>query len=482
MLPRARSDAVVAGQRVGIRADVGRTLHVVVAAEDVRAAARHADVAERQLHDARCANERVAGGVLRLPHAPDECGRAVLRHHFGDLVDRRLRHAGHFLALVRRPLRHDVFLDLVHAVDAVVDVLVVLPVVLEDVVEHAEQERDVGARADAHEVIRLRRGAREARLGDDHLRAGFLRVQHVQHRHRVRLGGVAADVQRALRVLHVVVRIRHRAVAPGVRHPGDGRRVADARLVIAVVAAEVRDELAQQVRLLVAVLRAADPEHRVGARFLADLDQLVAELVDRLVPGDLLVLAVDELHRRLQPMVAVAVLADRCALRAVRAEIQRRIEHRLLAHPHAVLDDGVERAADRAVRAHGAMHLALDVGSLIGRLRLAHRAVRQLARERADAGDHARPLQEGAAVHRRDPGTDVPVKSRAGYAGGLGLAREQHDSSPAEDLNQSPLATANTRRAGPTASDARRCVISADVPGLLVSVRFGSVRLGPDVD
>ena len=33
-----------------------------------------------------------------------------------------------------------------------------------------------------------------------------------------------------------------------------------------------------------------------------------------------------------------AVLADRRALRAMRAEVERRIEHRLLPHPHAVLD------------------------------------------------------------------------------------------------------------------------------------------------
>ena len=169
----------------------------------------------------------------------------------------------------------------------------------------------------------------------------------------------AADVHRALGVLHVVVRIGHRAVAPGVGYAGDRGRVADPRLVVAVVRAPERHELAHQVRLLVAVLRAADPEHRVGARFLAQREQLVADLVDRLVPADLLVLAVDELHRRLEPVLAVAVLAHRRALGAMRAEVERRIEHRVLPRPHAVLDGGVDGAADRAVRADGALHLGL---------------------------------------------------------------------------------------------------------------------------
>src|SRR4029079_7406578 len=120
---------------------------------------------------------------------------------------------------------------------------------------------------------------------------------HVQHRYRMRFGRVTAHVYRALRVLHVVVGVRHRAVAPRIRDAGDGGRMADASLVVAVVAAEIRDELAQQVRLLVAMLRAADPEHGIGPRFLADAGELVADFVDRLLPADLLVLAVYELHR-----------------------------------------------------------------------------------------------------------------------------------------------------------------------------------------
>jgi hypothetical protein len=75
------------------------------------------------------------------------------------------------------------------------------------------------------------------------------------------------------------------------------------------------------------------------------------------VPADALVLAVHQLHRVAQAEFAVAVLAQRGALGAVRAQVDGRIEHRLLAHPDAVLDHGVDRAADRAVRADGALDL-----------------------------------------------------------------------------------------------------------------------------
>ena len=203
-------------------------------------------------------------------------------------------------------------------------------------------------------LVGLGRGAREARVDDDQLGAGFLGVQHVQHRDRVRLGGVRADVHRALGVAHVVVRVRHRAVAPRVRDARDRGGVADARLVVAVVAAPQAHPLAQQVGLLVVVLRRADDEDRVGAALLLELEHLGADLVQRLVPRDLLVLVADQLHRRLQAVVAVAVLAQGGALGAVRAEVDRRVEHRLLADPDAVLDHRVDGAADRAVRAHGA--------------------------------------------------------------------------------------------------------------------------------
>ena len=277
----------------------------------------------------------------------------------------------------------------------------VFPAVLENVVEHAEHERNVGARANADELVGLGRRAREARVDHDHLAAGFLGVQHVQHRDRVRFGRIRADVQRALGVAHVVVRVGHRTVAPRVRHAGDGGGVADAGLVIGVVAAPEADPLAQQVGLLVVVLRRADHEHRIGPAFLLlQLEHLGADLVQRLVPRDAFVLAADELHRRLQSIFTATVLAERCTLGAVRAEVDGRIEHRFLAHPYAVLDHRVDGTADRAVRAHGALddHRLRRCGGAIGGARLLHQ--RELRGGEADAHAEAGTAQERPPIHR----------------------------------------------------------------------------------
>jgi hypothetical protein len=198
VLPRAFDHAVVAGQRIGVGADVGGALHVVVAAEDVGAAAALADVAQRQLQDARGAHHGVADGVLGLAHAPDDGAGAVLVQQVATFSTCASLTPQASSTLSGVHLARTSSLDLVHAVDAVIDVLLVFPAVLEDVVQQAEQEGDVGARADAHVLVGLGRGAGEARVHHDHLAAGFLGMQHVQHADRVRLGGVGADVQRAL--------------------------------------------------------------------------------------------------------------------------------------------------------------------------------------------------------------------------------------------------------------------------------------------
>ena len=96
--------------------------------------------------------------MLGLAHRPHDGAGLVLRHLLGDVAHLGFLHAGDLLDFLRRPLR-DLLLDLVHAVDAGLDVVLVLPAVLEDVMEHAPQERHVRARADAVVGIRLGRGA-----------------------------------------------------------------------------------------------------------------------------------------------------------------------------------------------------------------------------------------------------------------------------------------------------------------------------------
>src|SRR5918996_5846338 len=353
VLPGAFGQAVVAGQAVGHAAEVGRALDVVVAAEDIGPGTRDADIAEGELQHAVGAGVVVAVMVLGPAHAPDQRTGAVVRHGAGDPLDLRAGHAGYPLDLLGRPLR-DLGPDLVHAPDPLADELLVLPAILEDVPEDAPDQGDVGAGAETHVFVGVGRGAGEARVADDQRCVVLLLgLEDVRQRHRMRLGGVAADEQHRARVVHVVVAVGHAAIAPGVRHTRDRGRMADPRLVVGVVGAPERDELAIEVRALVAVLGAAHPEDRVGAVGLADLEQLVANLVDRVRPGYPLVLPVDHLHRVLEAALAVAVLAHRCALGAVRAEIERAVEARLLADPDAVLDLGDHGAADRAMGAHG---------------------------------------------------------------------------------------------------------------------------------
>ena len=63
--------------------------------------------------------------------------------------------------------------DVIHAVDALRDELLVFPAVLEDVPEHPIDRRDVGARSNPHIFGRVRRRARQPRV--DHDEVGPLR-------------------------------------------------------------------------------------------------------------------------------------------------------------------------------------------------------------------------------------------------------------------------------------------------------------------
>src|SRR6188768_724994 len=61
--------------------------------------------------------------------------------------------------------------------------------------------------------------------------------------------GCASAAFEPMYIAHFVVRVRHRAVAPRVRDARDRSGVADAGLVVAVVATPQADPLAQQVGL-----------------------------------------------------------------------------------------------------------------------------------------------------------------------------------------------------------------------------------------
>ena len=215
----------------------------------------------------------------------------------------------------------------------------------------------------------------------------------------MRLGGIAAHDHDGLGVADVVVAVGHRAVAPGIGHAGDRGRVTNARLVIGIVGSPEGGKLAIEIGGFVGELGRAEPVDRLRSRLRANLHQLVADLVDGLIPGDPVPLAVHELHRIAQPALAQHVVAHRRALAAMRAAIDRAVPARLLADPHAVGDLGDDRAADRAMRAD----ILADRHRRAGRRRraglgLADAAERQRAERGEGAGGEAGTAQEVATI------------------------------------------------------------------------------------
>src|SRR3546814_10462443 len=124
VLPGAGGQSVVGRQGVVQRADVGGALHVVVAAEDVGTAARHADHAHREPENAVGPGVAAAGVVLGGAHAPADGERAVVGQRPCDALHLGTRHAGHPLGLLGVPLG-DLRPNLVHTVNTLADVLLV---------------------------------------------------------------------------------------------------------------------------------------------------------------------------------------------------------------------------------------------------------------------------------------------------------------------------------------------------------------------
>ena len=222
MPPGAFDQAVVERQRHDIETDVGGALHVVVAAEDIGAVARTADIAGQQQRNATRPHVGGADRVLGLAHAPDQRRRLLRREHLGDAFELSARNAGYALNFLGRPLFY--FLARVfEAVDALFDEFLVFPAVLEDVPHHPVEHRNVGARAEPNVFGGMRGGARQARIDDDDVRlVEFGAFNEMLQRHRMGFGRIAAHDDLRLRIPDVVEAIGHRAVAPGIGHAGDG--------------------------------------------------------------------------------------------------------------------------------------------------------------------------------------------------------------------------------------------------------------------
>ena len=97
----------------------------------------------------------------------------------------------------------------------------------------------------------------------------------------------------------------------------------------------------------------------------------------------------------------MAMLAQGCALGAMRTQIDGGVKHRLLAHPNTIFHHRVHSAANRAMRTDGALDFdrALADGHFaLTSVRLLHQ--RELRSSEADANAQTRAAQKRATVHR----------------------------------------------------------------------------------
>ena len=289
--------------------------------------------------------------MLGLTHAPDQRRRLLRGEHLGDTLKLCAGHATDAFDLVRRPLLN-LFANVVEAIDALLDELLVLPAILENVPHHAVKYGDVGARPYTHIIGRMRRGPRQARIDDDEIGlVQLLAFEQMLQGYRMSLRRIAAHDHERLRIPDIIEAVGHRAVAPGVGHAGNGRRMADTRLMVGIVGPPERAELAEQIRAFVGHLGRSEPIDGIAAGSLADLQQFVADLVDRRVPGNARPLPIDELHRVTKSPVAVYELTHGCALCAMRPAINGRIPARLLPYPYPVQDFRSHRAPNRTMSA-----------------------------------------------------------------------------------------------------------------------------------
>src|SRR5262245_11653332 len=316
-------------------------------AENIGAATSLTDVPERELHDAGGTNFIDADARLGKSHAPDQGAWAQVGDHFGDLFYLGCRHTRDALGLFRGPC-FGFFANVIETEHALGEIILVLPAIGQNFVQHAPQKCHVGPRSYARIFVGMRRRSGKARIDEEELGAALFGMQQVQHRDGMCFGRIAPQQEDNFAVGNVVEAVGHRSVAEGTGDAGNGGRVANAGLVIAVVGAPHGHELAVEIGSLVGKLRRSAPEYAVRPGLLTDLQDLVANLVDGLVPADARPTAVDELGWIFQAALTGCQLASGCTFGAMRAHIDDALEYRFLTGPNAVLNLGPNAAADGA--------------------------------------------------------------------------------------------------------------------------------------
>src|ERR1700722_15808862 len=120
--------------------------------------------------------------------------------------------------------------------------------------------------------------------------------------------------------------------------------------MIRIIGPPKRGELSIQVSRFVGEFGGTQPVHGFRPCLLANIEEFVADLTDRLFPGQPCPLPVNEFHGIAQTSIARDVVANRGALAAMRTTIDGTIVVRLLAGPHAIRDFADDRTADGTMR------------------------------------------------------------------------------------------------------------------------------------
>ena len=272
---------------------VVREVHVL----GVAAVARHGqlvaadlvDVARDGAQDGLALNrargvEAAAVAALLAPRQAGGLGRRVHASRLADLVG---GNPGDFRDLLDGIFRRALF-QLVKAVTPFLDELMVVEVLLDDHVDHAEGECRIGAGADLQEEIGLLGDLAETGVDDDELRAALLHVAQgplpVQKLGRSRVAAPQNDEVSAL-----PVRLIGAEAAVGARLEPHVGAVADGAVAAGVRRAEQVGELVVQVGLR--AVCSLEEAQGFGSVLVAKIGKALGHFVKGLVPGDFLPLA-----------------------------------------------------------------------------------------------------------------------------------------------------------------------------------------------
>ena len=281
-----------------------------------RGAGHHRNAADDRQHDDQIAAECAVAAaedaevLMDAPFFRGEDPREVLH-----LLHRDAGHAEAFLDV--RGIEPGT--DLIEILDVLSAVFLVLPAAAQNEGDQALEHNRVRAGTVGNVDVRHARGFAHARVDHDKELIGIFG----------RLTDVLSGVAHLVRDIGVGAPEHHNLTA-GIVRLGEGNLIAVDLAVAPPVAEELKadgvenvlpaeavDERLEEDELtLAAAGGAADAAHGAGAVLIDDGAELVADLEDRLIPGDAHELAVDALHRIIQTVAVVHEILRVAALAA----------------------------------------------------------------------------------------------------------------------------------------------------------------------